>query len=188
MSLVNTGSVSLQAYNPTDSFNPFGPLAVLGSDEILRRELVDLRASTESTSSKSISPAPAGLSGYTSRPDFVVGFGLDIPEEEEPEESEEVQEDEDKEKMSDTEVEDQEDMVNNKAHSRHRSRLSAVLSLRSFHQNRDQNIPPARSPVGNPAIDDLDIGDKDAEAVGEWTGSEDLRNAVGSEEVCVGFY
>ena len=70
-------------------------------------------------------------------------------------------------------------------------RLSAALSLRSVgRQILDplttiQVVPPAQSPTEDLAIDDLDAADKDTDAVGEWTGSEDLRNCVASsDEVC----
>ena len=59
-------------------------------------------------------------------------------------------------------------------HSRHVSKLSHALSLHSvggIHDVADQvDMVPIRSPIGRPTIDDLD-----REAVGEWTGSEDVR-------------
>ncbi len=91
--------------------------------------------------------SPLSVSRPDSRPDFTRGFGLDISEEEE-EEEEGVAEDENisqadsDEEGFDEEVDDDEDQgtqdagmttaSQNQRHSRHTSKLSAALSLRSF--------------------------------------------------------
>jgi hypothetical protein len=134
---------------------------------------------------------PPSISRGSSRPDFVRGFGVDIPEEEEPQE-EELHPDTDVEEKSPdnedglglvrapsrptTEPDGITPLAQSRFHSRHVSRLSHALSLHSVGGVHDVGISeqvdmvPIRSPVGNPTIDDLDN-----EAVGEWTGSEDLR-------------
>ncbi|KAG6373108.1 hypothetical protein JVT61DRAFT_6710 [Boletus reticuloceps] len=141
--------------------------------------------------------APPSISRGSSRPDFVCGFGLDIPEEEEPQE--EVQHpDTDVDEMSPdnenslglarvpshpaTEPEGMTPVTQSRMHSRHVSRLSHALSLYSvggIHVDMPEQVDmvPIRSPVGNPTIDDLD-----QEAVGEWTGSEDVHLNSDDEE------
>jgi hypothetical protein len=141
--------------------------------------------------------APPSISRGSSRPDFVRGFGLDIPEEEEPEE-EEARLDADVEQnpgnngdgvastdsQGSTELDGMTTAAQSRYHSRHVSRLSFALSLRSVGGLHDEAMPeevdivPIRSPVGDPIIDDLD-----KEAVGEWTGSEDLRLDDADDEV-----
>ena len=76
-------------------------------------------------------------------------------------------------------------------HSRHVSKLSAALSLVSVGRVVDdsdvlgmsegQEMVPSRSPIGEVDVD-LDV-DEDGEAIGEWTGSEDLgSNGGGSDD------
>ena len=140
--------------------------------------------------------APPSISRGSSRPDFVRGFGIDIPEEEEPQEEEPQPDTDVEEKSRDnedgldlvrvpsqptTEPDGMTPIAQSSYHSRHVSRLSHALSLRSVGGIHDMDIPeqvdmvPIRSPIGNPSIDDLD-----QEAVGEWTGSEDVR--LGSDD------
>lgn len=135
--------------------------------------------------------APPSISRGSSRPDFARGFGLDIPEEEEPQEEEALLDADVRQKSPDyedalglvrapsqpsTESDGLTPVAPSKLHSRHVSRLSHTLSLHSVGGIHDLAMPeqvdmvPIRSPVGNPTIDDLD-----KEAVGEWTGSEDVR-------------
>lgn len=138
-----------------------------------------------------LSLAPPNISRGSSRPDFVRGFGIDIPEEEEPQEEEPLA-DADVEQESPnnedalglvrapsqpaTEPDGMTPVASSRFHSRHVSRLSHALSLHSVGGIHDMamleqvDMVPIRSPVGNPIIDDLD-----KEAVGEWTGSEDVR-------------
>jgi hypothetical protein len=140
-----------------------------------------------------------------SRPDFVRGFGLDITEEEEEEEEEQyaAQHDEsilegheDEQAVADAShialagADDQIDMeldvdeadaevgsittaAQSRVHSRHVSRLSAALSLRSVN--------------GNMALSEAEAerereGDTEDDAIGEWTGSEDLRTGTETAE------
>lgn len=158
-------------YNPTAAFNPFGPQATLGSDQIFPRDTnTDLPPSE---------PRPL------SRPDFTRGFGLDIPEEEEPPEEADADSEQGADQGSDTdlvegeaeegvETEDEGVAMLNRIHSRHVSRLSAALSLRSVGRQQDP-IPDAGSPAVNPMSDDLDLTEREADGVAEWTGSEDPK-------------
>lgn len=211
MSLAQPLSHQSSMFNPA-GFNPFGPNAILGSDQVLPRlspapglappETIHAPQGRVPTNVASLAPPPS-QSRPESRPDFMRGFGVEIPEEEEPEEvphvQEEVQEDEavvetaeadmSMASVEETDQEDEQDglstVAQSRIHSRHISKLSVALSLRSVGGmvDDDGTIPehevvPVRSPTGEMEVEDLDgDGDVDAdqEAVGEWTGSEDLR-------------
>ncbi|KAF9229826.1 hypothetical protein BS17DRAFT_771977 [Gyrodon lividus] len=188
-------------YSPTAAFNPFGASAILGSDSIEEDAGPHFPAPIEAIHAPQgrvpmFIPAlvPPSISRGSSRPDFVRGFGLDIPEEEEPQE-EEAHPDADVEQnpanngeavastdsQGGTEPEGMTTVAQSRLHSRHVSRLSNALSLRSVGGVYDEAMPeqvdivPIRSPVGSPIIDDLD-----KEAVGEWTGSEaDDEESIG---------
>jgi hypothetical protein len=176
-------------YTPSAAFNPFGPNAVLGSDSIeanfstepFPAPIEGIHAPQGRVPVSVPSLIPPGISRGSSRPDFIRGFGLDIPEEEEPPE-EEAPADTDDNAVIDMEGPDGQDsgrdattVALSRLHSRHVSRLSAALSLRSVGGITEGvlsevNLVPIRSPAGSPGIDDLD-----KEAVGEWTGSEDMH-------------
>jgi len=70
----------MPTYDPAVAFNPFGPQATLGSDQIFPRNL-NMDHPTPKSPNSVGSPRPP------SRPDFIRGFGPDIPEEEPPEET-----------------------------------------------------------------------------------------------------
>ncbi|EIW86254.1 hypothetical protein CONPUDRAFT_114402 [Coniophora puteana RWD-64-598 SS2] len=84
-------SQSPSFYNPTASFNPFGPNAVLGSDQIegeidIQQRLAPIEgihAPQGRVPFTMPSLAPPPLSRGSSRPDFARGFGAEIPEEDE---------------------------------------------------------------------------------------------------------
>jgi hypothetical protein len=196
MSLVNPGSLPAAViYNPSLSSNPFGSQAIMGSDDVEVRippymPIGFLPPQQFSSISNSLSPGSVERSRPGSRPDFVVGFGLDIPEEEEPEEEvPKTQEEEDGvDSASDKTTEEIEVEENTEqtrtSHLGHRARLSAALSLCSVGGHREQMaqvVPPTLSPVGNPVVDDLDAVERDTDAVGEWTGSEE--RGISSDEV-----
>ena len=211
-------------HSSTAGSNPFGPNAILGSDRI-ERPVSCGRSSASPSAPLSAPPggihAPQGRVPVTlptilphsaavrpeSRPDFTVGFGLDIPEEEEPVEvisetsllrgggkfsTEDVdtsQEDNLQQADDLLETGDLDGLTTasqSRYHSRHVSRLSGALSLRDVGglENNDlseeEDMVPLRSPIRNEYIDDLD-----QDAVGEWTGSEDLYmdNESSSDEV-----
>ena len=208
-------------YPSTAAFNPFGPSATLGSDQIIPRHspIPAIRATSESaplhapqgrvpTNITALAP-PLPLSRPESKPDFMRGFGLDVTEEveepaEEPpvarveaedeaeiglaDEEDTLQPDVDADVSVDTamdetdegveDVDGQSTVAQSRIHSRHVSRLSAALSLRSVGRVDDTVV------LHNPAIpenvDHVEVeveGDEvpEEDAVAEWTGSEDLR-------------
>lgn len=192
-------------YNPTAAFNPFGPSATLGSDQIFTRSSTGLPAITATseatplhapqgivpTNVNSLAP-PATQSRPESRPDFRRGFGLDVTEEEEEPPEEEPQEEEEPTDVAAdlTETMD-EDLLGDETstaapsriHSRHVSKLSAALSLRSVGRVEEQAVldnastsamVPLREPDGEPEVFDTD-------AVEEWTGSEDMKETSDDE-------
>ncbi|KAG0703038.1 hypothetical protein DFH29DRAFT_998824 [Suillus ampliporus] len=189
LSLAHPPPLHENFYIPTAAFNPFGPSAVLGSDSIetdipiqlIHAPIEGIHAPQGRVPVSVPSLIPPGISRGSSRPDFTRGFGLDIPEEEEPQEDE-VPIDMDDNAAIEIEGLDGSDagrdpttVALSRLHSRHVSRLSAALSLRSVGgipegAMSDVHMVPIRSPAGNPGIDDLD-----KEAVGEWTGSEDMH-------------
>jgi hypothetical protein len=75
---------------------------------------------------------------------------------------------------AEVETEDEGVAMLNRIHSRHVSRLSAALSLRSVGRQQDP-LPDARSPIVDPMVDELDLIEKETDGVAEWTGSEDPR-------------
>lgn len=175
----------LTTYNPTAAFNPFGPQAILGSDQIFPRN-----TNTDGPNPKSPNPARGPGSRPLSRPDFTRGFGIDIPEEEEPPEEPGTHNEQEADQDSDmdlveaevdgeVEAEDEGVAMLNRIHSRHVSRLSAALSLRSVGRQQDAS-PGAGSPAMNPMDDDLDFIERETDGVAEWTGSEER---CGSDEV-----
>ncbi|KAH9919765.1 uncharacterized protein BXZ73DRAFT_80282 [Epithele typhae] len=186
--------------NVPSALNPFGPNATLGSDQVFARhspglpvglEMIHAPQGRVPTNVASLAP-PLSLSrpdSRESRPDFMRGFGVEIPEEEEPEE-EPVQHhhDDDVSEVEDTHADTtmasqdgtEQDgfstVAQSRVHSRHVSKLSAALSLRRCYAVEDLDA------------DDADIeadgeGDPDQDAVGEWTGSEDLRETSDDESI-----
>ncbi|KAJ7630423.1 hypothetical protein FB45DRAFT_1150649 [Roridomyces roridus] len=173
--------------------NPFGPHAFLGSDQ---------RSESESEAEPIHAPqgrVPVSMQSLTashslgrpssrdSRPDFARGFGLDVTEEEDETEAEETDafgtNDGD---HADGEDSDEEgDGVKTARHSRHVSRLSAALSLRSVggivgaNLNGQERVDPAPGDLSQ----DMDL---DQEAVAEWTGSEDQFGQETSEDESIG--
>jgi hypothetical protein len=144
-----------------------------------------------------------------SRPDFVRGFGLDVPEETEEElEQEEVEAEQDNQGVpegheeeqglaeashialagtddtmdmeldvdeADAEVGSITTAAQSRIHSRHVSRLSATLSLLSAGGHvSDRDRGAMHNGQGE--------GDLEDDAVGEWTGSEDLRTGAETTE------
>jgi hypothetical protein len=204
MSLAQPLSLSSSAlYNPAASFNPFGPNAVLGSDQIQPVSPSPLSAPHENIHAPQgrvpttiPSLAHSGCSpNPDSRPNFNLGFGLDIPEEEEPQEEPNHnkiapgdREEGDIEYNQEENLEEVEDhdgltpLAQSRSHSRHVSRLSAALSLRSVGGSRSDIVLKERE-IRSPAAHS-DRGDEDA--VGEWTGSEDARVGyeTSEDEVC----
>lgn len=210
-------------YNPAAAFNPFGPSATLGSDQILSRASPGppgITATSEETplhapqgriptDISSLAP-PVSLSRPESRPDFMRGFGLDAtaevdePAEEpavsevfvqvgelevEPEKEETTEATDAGPEVNEDEAELAQDSVSTVAqsrlHSRHVSKLSAALSLRSVGRVVQDALvleAPAETqmtPTTDPVEGEVDEVDGDAAA--EWTGSEDLRDTSEDE-------
>jgi hypothetical protein len=119
---------------------------------------------------------PSLTSRPNSRPDFTRGFGLDIPEEDEPEgNTSRIQDD-----TIETEAQDGLTTVaHSRHHSRHLSHLSAALSLRSV-GGTAAGAPNEREDPCSPIRNSDDLGQDGAE---EWTGSEDLHDITEDDEV-----
>lgn len=170
------------------------PLSVITTNETpLEVHAPQGRVPLSVTNLSSPGAALSAVARSDSKPDFVRGFGLDIPEESEEElEAEAAEEREyvdtqrhpgEFDAESELDDEDKENTfmdgsgVNTVHHSRHQSRLSASLSMRSFAglvadglKERVELLSQENSPAEerrNPVVD------PDAEAVEEWTGSED---------------
>lgn len=226
MSLAQPPSFQSQSqspvYNPAAAFNPFGPAATLGSDQIFTQFSPVPPAGSNANAAHNIHapqgrvPAnfatlapPQPLSRPESRPDFLRGFGLDVTEEveEPPEEpastndpgSDTATEHATQDDMSQMAEDGMSTVAQSRVHSRHVSHLSAALSLRSVggvvegapslvrEPTPEIEVVPARDPIGLGEIEVIDSGgsedsEEDQEAVGEWTGSEDLRNGVDTSE------
>ncbi|EJF58554.1 hypothetical protein DICSQDRAFT_149052 [Dichomitus squalens LYAD-421 SS1] len=229
ISLAQPSSRHSPMYNPSGAFNPFGPNATLGSDQVLTRispappsaaaapssEIIHAPQGRVPTSVASLAP-PQVASRPESRPDFFRGFGVEIPEEEEPDEEEAPAPDAIADDVFEvapadttvasaegTELDGMSTVAQSRIHSRHVSKLSAALSLRSVgggladeSMELTEEAPlPVRSPAGELAVVDLDGDedqegdhdvDPDQEAVGEWTGSEDLRTTETSDDESIG--
>ncbi|KAF8887705.1 hypothetical protein BD779DRAFT_1525783 [Infundibulicybe gibba] len=91
MSLAQPPTYSPLLFDPfTAATNPFGPNAVLGSDQLVRPPLPTIVTSVPQESIHAPQGrAPLSAVRPDSRPDFVRGFGLDIPEEDEEAEAQE---------------------------------------------------------------------------------------------------
>ncbi|KAF8213800.1 hypothetical protein K438DRAFT_1707702 [Mycena galopus ATCC 62051] len=167
---------------PFGSNNPFGPNAFLGSDQ---RSLPDNRGHDSESEGEPIHApqgrVPVSMSSLTapralsrpesrdSRPDFTRGFGLDITEEED--ETEEEAEATNATNDGDNEDSDEEgDGLRTARHSRHVSRLSGALSLRSVGGVVGDNLNGRMDLAAGDESQDMEL---DQEVAAEWTGSED---------------
>lgn len=124
-----------------------------------------------------------------SRPDFARGFGLEVPEEEEEMEefvviptdaSQEVNGIASIDDGRAEQAEEQDGMTTvaqSTLHSRQVSNAMSVGSAQGISNITAVEWLKARSPIGNPDIDELD-----QDAMGEWTGSEDLQPGDMSED------
>ena len=205
-------------YNPSGAFNPFGLTATLGSDQVIGQSVPDISSFHNGVEhdplphlhapqgvvplSLSMQSDTATVSSSSSRvastiPDFTRGFGLDIPEEDE----EELEPYGDADAMGgmlsldegrvDEVNEPEDDATTAGAHSRHVSRASVALSLKSMggrsgrmdvENTIEENAPPE---LENPVEWNVSGGAKlrdtasqrdaqgDLDPAEEWTGSED---------------
>ncbi|KAH9171750.1 hypothetical protein EDB89DRAFT_2114402 [Lactarius sanguifluus] len=161
-------------FNNSSGFNLFGPGTSLAPDAI---RSPDARSDPGLPTDQSLAP-PAMPARADSRPDFTRGFGLDVHDEGPM--LAEVSHiavtgaddtiDMELEEEADAEVGDITTAAQSRIHSRHVSRLSAALSLRSVGGHMEYPEPEVE-------LDGQDERESDPEddAIGEWTGSEDLR-------------
>ncbi|KAF9457468.1 hypothetical protein BDZ94DRAFT_1227839 [Collybia nuda] len=204
----------------TTTFDPFGPSV----DVAVTPAMESIHAPQGRVPVAVSSLAPPAVSRPTSRPDFIRGFGLDIPEEEEEEEATvEVSADQNREDeevlvghedadsgdasqdmdLDDSQVHPLQQPLDGTAtasqsriHSRHISKLSATLSIRSaggldddFEEATEDLVPSVIvDPVEEEGDEEISHEDVDLEdVVAEWTGSEDL--CIGSDgEDSIGEY
>lgn len=193
------------------AYNPFNPSTSLTSDPVRSQ---DTRSDPGAPTDQSLAP-PTMPARADSRPDFMRGFGLNVPEETEEEseqeeglEVEQAGQNEDPPESHEEEValaeashvalpgsDDTMDMeldideadaevgsittaaAHSQVHSRHVSRLSAALSLRSVsgHVSDTELEAEYHSPSERE-------GEPEDDAIGEWTGSEDLRTGTEATE------
>jgi hypothetical protein len=193
----------------------FGPSAIVGTEQSLDYSSARRSPVTVGSGPLENIHAPQGRVPLTvpsiaaplvalrsdSRPDFARGFGLDIPEEEEPQElvipndiAEGVEASLVTQEAStyemghsqETEVDGTQDedglrtASQSRYHSRHVSRLSTAFSLPVDDVITEACKEGDMVPLRN-AIPVLEIDDLDQDAAGEWTGSEDLYLGGGSE-------
>ncbi|KAF7319755.1 hypothetical protein MKEN_00757900 [Mycena kentingensis (nom. inval.)] len=168
--------------------NPFGPNALLPADQWPNDSQIHAPQGRVPVSMSSLT-APSPLSrpeSRDSRPDFTRGFGLDITEEEdETEEDSFVTNDEAEVNADGEESEEEDEGIQTARHSRHVSRLSAALSLRSVGGIVGKNINPGkvheRTEIA-PVESGDESQDMEIEAdVNEWTGSEGVGHFQAAE-------
>lgn len=196
------------AFNAPLGYNPLGHSVTIPSDGL---RSPDRRSDPGAPTDQSLAP-PAMPARADSRPDFMRGFGLDVPEETE-EELELEQEQAEQDEQDDSEGHEEErvlaeashvalmgsdDTMNmdldvdeadaevssittaaqSRIHSRHVSRLSASLSLLTVGGHVSD-----REEIESDAIEQGERdGDSEDDAIGEWTGSEDMRTTTETTE------
>jgi len=194
-------------YAAATSFDPFGsnPDADVPTGPSTHDQGIIAPQGRAPVAPSSLVPSQ-GSSRPASRPDFIRGFGLDIPEEEEEDACEHDAEDHlahdnagvSQESMDLDEVEERDEELlalegtvtayQSRLHSRHVSKLSAALSIRSAGAlgddafDRDEDVGPSVNVVDRvegAGQEDMDLED----VIGEWTGSEDVYPDETSEEV-----
>ncbi|KAF5356305.1 hypothetical protein D9756_004271 [Leucocoprinus leucothites] len=186
------------------SSNPFGHDALLGHDQPQPGSpyLLENAPPVQIRTNFFTNAPPPPLSAVQppeNRPDFIRGFGLDIPEEEEPEE-EEVQQDDrqnesDGDVTQDMDIDEDGEQANrslshqtspfqSKSHSRHVSKFSTHLSLGSF--GGSDLAPSILHKGGQDSLDVQEEIEKEAshvatDDVGEWTAtdSSDYEESIG---------
>lgn len=208
---------SYQAYSSTPSpFNPFGMNAVLGSDSVTESVTSDSSFQTDPIHAPqgrvpvNFGP-PLSAVGNPTHIDFIRGFGLEAPleseeegeEEDQPCQNEELGDEEDNGAAGEmghyagdgetSEIDDNTTTApQTRVHSRHASKLSAALSLRSvggnFHSQFDSAVAEAAeqqleleeraAEADQSEVDGEEerqmVRDLEVDPVEEWTGSEDV--------------
>ncbi|KAF8895024.1 hypothetical protein CPB84DRAFT_1848362 [Gymnopilus junonius] len=219
MSLAQPPSYQSSLFSSSPSpFNPFGPHAVLGTESVADSQISESsedpihapQGRVPIAALNFVAPPVSAVNGTNNgQADFTRGFGLDVPLElEEDEESRRIEpiEETDEENESNADINATQDMQlegsheedlddgtttapQTRLHSRHVSKLSAALSLRSVGGNLTAKIQDAaegrQRHFNEEAQGDGDEADKeneppqntrnlDVDPVEEWTGSEDL--------------
>ncbi|KAJ3556404.1 hypothetical protein NP233_g11986 [Leucocoprinus birnbaumii] len=188
-------------YEEGASSNPFGHDAVLGHDQPQPGSpyILESAPPVQIRTSFATSAPPPPLSAVQppeSRPDFIRGFGLDIPEEEEPEEEEtqqDVRRDEsDADATQDMEIDEDGELTNrsvshqaspfqSRRHSRHASKFSTHLSLGSF--GGSDLAPSILHKGGQDSLDvqeeiEKEVSHVATDDVGEWTATDSSDDEV----------
>jgi hypothetical protein len=183
------------------SFDPFGsnPDVAMPVGPFYDQGIIAPQGRVPVTSSSLVPPQAA--SRPVSRPDFTRGFGLDIPEEAEEEAEEHAQDQvaheggnaDISQDMDLDEVEEREMSLDGIAtasqsrfHSRHVSKLSAALSIRSAGALEEDAFDEEDELTAATVDADYRAGQEDMDledAIGEWTGSEDVYETSDGEEV-----
>lgn len=197
MSLVQPLMLRSSFFTPPPAFNPFGLNAALGdSPGPTSVPLENIHAPQGRVPVTALSlTLPPSLSRPESRPDFARGFGLDVPEEEEPDEfvgdardpSHEIDNifqvgDADGYEHGKDHMQEQDGMTTvaqSRFHSRHVSNALSLGSVGGLAAPNGLDMESAKIVAGNSDIDDLD-----QDAIGEWTGSEDIHlSDISDDEV-----
>jgi ribosomal protein L12E/L44/L45/RPP1/RPP2 len=225
MSLAQPPSYQSSHYSASPSpFNPFGPHSILGTESVAESQASDsslmqadaIHAPQGRIPMTAPTFAPPSLSANAGHIDFIRGFGLDIPLESEEEEEEErrtersdgdgdagdVTQDTELYNDGSADVDDGTTTApQSRLHSRHVSKLSAALSLRSVGGNFQAQFPSAAEEAEQREeereADERSEEDEkenqppqnlDADPVEEWTGSEDLYMDTSDDEVSLLLY
>ncbi|PPQ66775.1 hypothetical protein CVT26_009761 [Gymnopilus dilepis] len=219
MSLAQPPSYHSPFSSSPSPFNPFGHNAILGTESVADSQVsetsedpIHAPQGRVPMTAPSFARAPlSAVGGNDGQIDFVRGFGLDIPSESEDagrriEPIEETDEEGEGDATQDMELEeDREEDIDDgtttapqtRLHSRHVSKLSAALSLRSVGGNFTAEARAAvdKAEIGptEEADDEGDEADKenepprnlqnvDVDPVEEWTGSEDVYLGMESSD------
>ncbi|KDR84748.1 hypothetical protein GALMADRAFT_233069 [Galerina marginata CBS 339.88] len=209
MSLAQPPSYQSSLFSVSPSpFNPFGPGAILGSESIADSQISESSADgihapqgRVPMTAPSFVPPLSAVGGNKSHVDFIRGFGLDVPQESEEEDAQhngDTDEYNDGDATQDMELDENDGDIElddgtttapqSRLHSRHVSKLSAALSLRSVGGNFTSQFKAAPEEVEQQNRDEEEADDGGDEAdkenepphnqeidpVEEWTGSEDL--------------
>ncbi|KAG6849794.1 hypothetical protein H0H93_005044 [Arthromyces matolae] len=187
LSLAHPPSLSFNG----SSFNPFGPNIELEVEPIPHS---GADAFQESINQHAALTAPTSAARSTSRPDFIRGFGLDIPEEDEEAVAEASTEDPTDgareqmveytpEQLHNYSAETNATASQSRFHSRHVSKLSAALSTQSAGAlDEDHFLDDEELITQGEDFDQNDEHGKNLEEdVNEWTGSEDLYTGETSD-------
>lgn len=208
MSLAQPPSYQSSLFSPSPSlYNPLGGATVPVSESSMDSEAsppdpIHAPQGRVPMAAPSFAPPLSAVGGNKTHIDFIRGFGLETPmeseEETEPEKVEPevevqnniLQETDLEENYVDEAEDDSTTAPHSRLHSRHASRISATLSLRSvggnFTQFRDAPEEEAETvqEPGEASRQHVVLDDE----VEEWTGSEDVYLGIDTSEDEVSFF